>query len=175
MDALVINLFGGPGTGKSTLGALIFAKLKMLGVDVEMAHEYVKDLVWEESFKKIENQIYIFGKQHNRMFRLKNKVQVVITDSPLINSIVYYNGINPHFNDLIMFEYKKMNNLSFYLERGFEYVQSGRVQGIEDAILVDKKYKEVLDTNLVEYTSIKSPYDIDLIINMIVLKLKDNA
>ena len=57
MDTLVINLCGGPGTGKSTLSANLFAKLKMAGVDVELAPEYVKDLVWEESFKKIENQI----------------------------------------------------------------------------------------------------------------------
>lgn len=53
MKTLVVNLFGGPGTGKSTLSANIFARLKMDGVDVEMAPEYVKEVVWEESYKKI--------------------------------------------------------------------------------------------------------------------------
>lgn len=138
-----------------------------MGIDVEMAPEYVKDLVWEESFKKIENQIYIFGKQHNRMFRLKSKVKVIITDSPLINSIVYYNGDNPHFKDLIMWEFNKMNNLSFLLIRSFEYSSNGRTQSIEEAIKVDEKYKEVLEENSINYTGIKSPYDIDFIINMI--------
>ena len=33
-ETLVVNLFGGPGTGKSTMMAGIFAKLKSLGYDV---------------------------------------------------------------------------------------------------------------------------------------------
>ena len=55
---IVINLFGGPGVGKSTLCASVFARLKIMGVDCEMASEYVKDIIWEESYKKLENQIY---------------------------------------------------------------------------------------------------------------------
>ena len=47
---LVINLFGGPGVGKSTMCASIFSKLKILGFECEMATEYVKDIVFEESF-----------------------------------------------------------------------------------------------------------------------------
>ena len=173
MDTLVINLTGGPGTGKSTLSANLFAKLKMAGIDVEMATEYVKDLVWEESFKKIENQIYIFGKQHNRLYRLKNKVKVIITDSPLLNSIVYYNGNNPHFEPLVIWEFKDMNNLTFYLERSFEYVQNGRMQDIEGAKIVDDTYKNLLDKYEIDYTSIRSPYNVDSIVESIISKINE--
>lgn len=168
MDTLVINLTGGPGTGKSTLSANLFAKLKMAGVDVELAPEYVKDLVWEESFKKIGNQIYIFAKQHNRLYRLKNKVKVIITDSPLLNSIVYYNDNNPHFEPLVIWEFKAMNNLTFYLERSFEYVQNGRLQDIEGAKKIDEIYKNLLDKYQIDYTSIRSPYDVDSIVESII-------
>lgn len=168
MDTLVINLTGGPGTGKSTLSANLFAKLKMAGVDVELAPEYVKDLVWEESFKKIGNQIYIFAKQHNRLYRLKNKVKVIITDSPLLNSIVYYNDNNPHFEPLVIWEFKAMNNLTFYLERSFEYVQNGRLQDIVGAKKVDVTYKNLLDKYEIDYTSIRSPYDVDSIVESII-------
>lgn len=171
MRTLVVNLFGGPGTGKSTLCANLFSELKMSHIDVEMAPEYVKEVVWEESFKKIENQIYIFGKQHNRLYRLMNKVQVIITDSPLLNSVVYYNGENSHFSKLVIEEYNRMNNLSFYLERSFEYVQSGRMQDLDGAINLDKKYKKILDDNHIEYQSIKGTYDIKDIVNQIKNKI----
>ena len=69
MSALVVNLFGGPGCGKSTVAALLFGKLKQHGVNCEMALEYAKDKVWEESFKTLEDQIYIFGKQLHKIWR----------------------------------------------------------------------------------------------------------
>ena len=173
MNTLVINLTGGPGTGKSTLCAQLFYLLKSQDIDVEMATEYVKDLVFEESFKKIENQIYIFGKQHNRLYRLKNKVKVIITDSPLLNSIVYYKGDNPHFEPLVIWEFKAMNNLTLYLERSFEYVENGRVQTLEGAKKVDEAYKNLLDKYNINYTSLISPYDINSIVQSIIDKVNE--
>jgi len=153
---IFVNLFGGPGTGKSTLCAGIFSQLKIKGVDCEMALEYVKDLVWEESFEKIKNQVYIFGKQQNRLFRLNGKVDVVITDSPLLNSIVYYNGHNPHFSDVVMFEFKKLNSANYYINRSFEYIENGRMQTLEAAQKVDRDYKVLLDTNTIPYTQLNA-------------------
>lgn len=173
METLVINLFGGPGTGKSTLCANLFSELKMQHIDVEMAPEYVKEVVWEESFKKIENQIYIFGKQHNRLYRLMNKVEVIITDSPLLNSAVYYTGNNPNFIPLVLEEHNRMNNFSLYLERSFDYVQNGRMQTLEHAKEIDLKYKKLLDENKIDYQSIKSPYDIKGLINQIKKRLNE--
>lgn len=163
---LFVNLFGGPGTGKSTLCASIFSELKRKGVDCEMALEYVKDLVWEESFEKIKNQVYIFGKQQNRLFRLDGKVDVVITDSPLLNSIVYYKGNNPHFSDVVMFEFKKLNSLNYYLVRTFEYVDNGRMQSLEQAKQVDRDYKELIEYNKIEYAQLEAGItNLDRIVN----------
>ena len=167
----IINLFGGPGTGKSTLMAKLFAALKETGYEVEMSHEYVKDLVWEESYKKIENQIYIFGKQHNRSYRLLKKIRIIITDSPLLNSIVYYSGNNPHFKDMVMWEYKAMNNIGLYLERSFDYNANGRYQNLEQAKEVDRNYKKLLVENDIEHTTISIPYNIEEIIELINEKL----
>jgi hypothetical protein len=111
--------------------------------------------------------------QHNRLYRLKNKVKVIITDSPLLNSIVYYNGYNPNFEDLVIWEFKEMNNLTFYLEREFEYVENGRMQSLEMAKKVDDVYKKLLDEYKIEYTSLISPYDIDSIIQSIIDKVNE--
>lgn len=159
MKTIVINLLGGPGVGKTTLFASIFSALKMKGLDVEMAPEYVKDLVWEESFKKIENQIYIMGKQHNRLFRLKNKVQVIITDSPLLNSIVYYTGKNPHFKEMVLWEFNQMDSLNYLFERSFKYEQNGRYQDEKGAIEMDNKFYNLLEENKIPYKKIKPGID----------------
>lgn len=41
--ALIINLFGRPGSGKSTGAAYIFSKLKMHDIDAELVTESTKD------------------------------------------------------------------------------------------------------------------------------------
>lgn len=43
MPTLVVNLFGGPGSGKSTGAAYVFARLKMLGYNAELVTEFAKD------------------------------------------------------------------------------------------------------------------------------------
>lgn len=48
-NTLIVNLFGAPGTGKSTGAAYIFSKLKMAGVDAEYVTEFAKDKVWDNS------------------------------------------------------------------------------------------------------------------------------
>lgn len=45
--AIVINLFGAPGAGKSTLAADIFSKLKRRQVKCELITEFAKDCVYE--------------------------------------------------------------------------------------------------------------------------------
>lgn len=152
--AIVINLFAGPGVGKSTTAARIFAELKLMGVNCEMALEFAKDKVWEESFKTMDDQIYIFGKQFHKIWRLKDKVDVIITDSPLPISIVYDKENSKAFHELIMEQFNKFNNFNFLIERGTDYQEAGRVQTEEEAKEVDKVVKNVLDENKIDYTTL---------------------
>jgi len=169
---LVINLFGGPGVGKSTLCASVFAKLKIMGIDCEMATEYAKDMVWEESYKKLENQIYIFGKQHARVHRLLGKVDVVITDSPLLNSIVYDKTDNFALRKLVISEFWKLNTLNFYIGRKLNYEENGRVQTLKQAIDVDNAYLKLIKENDITYFEIE-PGDIDTIIEKTIVKINE--
>lgn len=148
--AIVVNLFAGPGVGKSTTAARIFAELKMHGVNCEMALEFAKDKVWEESFKTMDDQIYIFGKQFHKIWRLKDKVDVIICDSPLPISIVYDKENSEAFHTLIMEQFNKFDNYNILLKRSGEYQKEGRVQTEEEAKEVDKTVEKVLkDYNIV--------------------------
>ena len=86
---LIINLFGGPGTGKSTTAAALFYKLKMMGINCELVTEFAKDITWEKNKKALACQPYVFGKQCYRIERCVDQVDVIITDSPLPLSILY--------------------------------------------------------------------------------------
>jgi len=46
---LIVDFFAGPGAGKSTTAADVFAKLKWRGVNAELIGEYAKDLTWSEN------------------------------------------------------------------------------------------------------------------------------
>ena len=158
MKTLVVNLFSGPGAGKSTFQAGLYWELKWKGVNVEMAMEYAKDIVYEESTKKLDNQIYVFGKQHHRMNRINGKVDVLIADAPLILSAIYDKTNNKGFHKLILKEMSRMENLNIYIERNERhYDKRGRVQStVGEAKEVDNRVKEFLDKNGVEYVTIYS-------------------
>jgi len=166
-ETLILNLFGGPGSGKSTTAAGIFHELKLLGANCEMALEYAKDKVWEDSYPVLNNQIYVFGKQFHRIWRLVGKVDFVITDAPILNSILYYRGENPYFPRMVAFEHSRLHNFNVFLERVKPFNPAGRVQNEEQAKALDVRIRGILDFLGEKYITL--PADEDCI-NELVLK-----
>lgn len=150
---LIVNLFGGPGSRKSTTAEGISYHLKSQGVRTELVQEFAKDKVWEESYNVLENQIYVYGEQHHRIFRLLNKVDVIVTDSPMLLSIIYGAKYSDAFKQLVVEEYKKLNNINFLLRRTGEYDNSGRMHTEEQSRQIDLDIENMLRNNTVEFTS----------------------
>ena len=173
MKTLIVNFFGGPGTGKSTAAAGVFHELKLAGVNCEMALEYAKDKVWEGSGHILANQLYVFGKQYHRIWRLLEKVEIIVTDSPLLNSILYYQDENPHFSQMVAFEHKKLNNFNVLLGRVKPYNSSGRLQDEKAANALDGKIQGVLDKWREPYFGIPAARSsVDVITDMVFLRYK---
>lgn len=145
---LVVNLYGGPGTGKSTTAAGIFYDLKTSGINCEIVSEFAKDLTWEKRYHTLEDQIYIFAKQYHRIFRLLGQVEVIVTDSPILLSLVYDKKKCPHLRNLILQEYNKMWTYNVFLKRKKKYNPKGRNQTESQAKDLDVNILDVLtDTN----------------------------
>lgn len=144
MDTLVVNFFGGPGVGKSTIAAQTFSHLKWLGINCEVATEFAKDLVWEERYRTLDDQIYLFGKQYHRIFRLNGQVEVVLTDSPLLFASIYDTSQNPYFRALVFNLFDSFHNLNFLLQREKPYMTAGRLQTEGEAIEKDRQIRNML-------------------------------
>lgn len=174
MKTLHVNLWAGPGSGKSTMASHIFAKLKWNKIDCELISEYAKQIVWEESLKKLDNQIYLFAKQHNKHYILENKVQVVITDSPLPLGCIYDNNNTKYLKNLIFSEFNKFENLNFYLNRCKTYNPNGRTQTLEQAIEKDNEIKKYMFDNNIPHISIDATEEsIITIVDLIKRKLNN--
>lgn len=161
----VINLIGGPGAGKSTIAAGLFYMLKVKGYSCEMALEFAKDKVWEESVKTLDDQIYIFGKQYHKIWRLNNKVDYIITDSPLLMSL-YYNQIESnYFNNFIIEQFNRFNNVTFFIQRNENtYEQIGRLQTLKEAKDIDIKLRMLLESNNIDYYKVQQTEAVNLIL-----------
>lgn len=159
----VINLFAGPGSGKSTVCAGLFSKLKLSGINCEMALEYAKDKVWEKSFRTLDNQIYVFGKQLHRIWRLKDQVDLIITDSPLLFSLIYDKTYNSKFKDLVIDQFNCFDNINYFINRGEDYNPKGRMQTLKEAEEIDLMIKGMLLDLNISYISINKEEAIDSI------------
>lgn len=145
MSCIVINCFGGPGQGKSTIAADLFACLKKMGLNVELVREYVKDKVWENSMDILQDQVYILGKQSHKQYILKDKVDVIITDSPILQQLYYAEHLSDTFKALVREIFNQYDNINLLIERGkFNYNPSGRTQTEEEAAEVHKGIKRLL-------------------------------
>jgi len=163
----IINLFAGPGAGKSTTAAGVFYELKQRGEKAELVGEFAKDLTWEKRTSALEIQPYVFGKQLHRIERLlKAGVDFIVVDSPLLLSIVYnqMHGWYPEsFNQSVLDIAKKFEpiTMNFFLDRNNrEYREWGRNQTEQEAIQIDRQILTLLQECGVEYSHTSSVEEI---------------
>lgn len=129
--AKIINLLGGPGTGKTTTALGLTYRMKLAGLKVKYAQEYAEDMVYEERTNILDDQLYILAKQNRRLLRLVAHTDYIITDSPLFLSIVYSkNGGSENFQRLVRETFNQYTNITFYHPRdlSFDFQQQGRTQ-----------------------------------------------
>lgn len=162
-NCLVVNLFGVPSAGKSTGAAYIFSKLKLSGVNTELITEFAKDMVWEDNIEvfKPDNQCYIFGEQFYRMSRCRDKVSVIVTDSPLPLSIMYNQSevLGETFNQTVMNCFNSFHNLSYLILRDKPYNPIGRRHTEEESNALKADILDFLDDREIQYEPVKGNVD----------------
>lgn len=182
-DTLIVNLYGGPGTGKSSGAAYIFSKLKMTGVDAEYVTEFAKDKVWEGSQEAFKCQFYITGKQAFRVSRCFGKVDVIVTDSPIRLGKIYADLIGRKQLGLACLEEADQyrgDTMEFFLERVKPYNPNGRNQTEDESKKIDKSIMAMLEEQHVPFTVVRGDqagYDqvFDLVMQELAFRNKLNV
>ena len=151
---VIVNLFGGPGVGKSTAAFYLMAKLKMNGVDCEYTPEFAKDKVWEGNLDVFNCQFFVTGRQAWQIRRLFNKVEVIITDSPIALGAPYADSPELAVCCLKEFEKYKDVNYNIVLTRSTNFVENGRRHSQKESAELDSKVLDLLEKNNIEYTII---------------------
>lgn len=86
---LLINLYGGPGAGKTTTALRLTGALKAAGYEAEYVPEYARDLSLEERLT-VTPQFNILMEQAKRIMRtIGTGIDIVVTDSPILLQSLY--------------------------------------------------------------------------------------
>lgn len=146
---IIINLVGAPGAGKSTGAAYLFYILKSRGINAELLTEYAKDKTWERNKTALSNQLYVLGKQYYKITRCADQVDVIITDSPILLSLLYGKD-TPYSEELTALVHKLWeldNNLLYYIQRVKAYNPAGRNQTATESDALGEDLKDILHKN----------------------------
>lgn len=158
MRTLVVNIYGGPGAGKSTEAAAAYSELKRRGRSVELVREYVKAWAWRGEQIRHWDELYIFAKQLREESTLYGKVDLIVTDRPLGMSVVYERAYAPAGTAAmaVLFDHitakqqrEGVHTLDLLMRREKEYSAAGRFESEQEALRIDALTREVFP-NLVE-------------------------
>lgn len=149
-DTKVINLYGGPGCGKSTGAAHIFSELKLCGISCELVTEFAKDCVWDNSVDLLSNQLLVAAQQWHRIDRLLGKVDYIITDSPILIGLAYIDPSKCYYNsltELILDLHLSVETMDILVKRVKKYSPIGRTQTELEAKEKDRIIKKIFEEN----------------------------
>ena len=138
-----IGLWGGPGTAKSTLAAWLFSELKIKQIAVEHVQETIKDWTWINRKPESLDQVFLFAAQlHKEDTILRKSPAVVVSESPLRLGLCYARKMKmpglEHLERLADMVEGMYPSINFFIEREGGYDSTGRFEGLEEALAMDK-------------------------------------
>lgn len=145
-----INLFAGPGAGKSTTASLLFSQLKRRGYNAELVTEYVKTWAYQEIIPTSYDQLHIFSEQLRReVIPLQHGCDLIVTDSPLHLSYYYGRRYDLKYDDYILDMIKEFDEefppINIMIERNpDEFNQNGRFQDLKQSIIIDAELEKMI-------------------------------
>lgn len=152
----VINVFGAPGTGKSTFASGLFSFMKKKGYSVEYVDEFAKRAVYQDDQKALSCQPYILGQQTYKLHILEGEVDYAINDSPLMLSSIY-NQTYPESFDYACIDIQEMFdniNLLLTLDQSKTFDPKGRIHSQSQSVTIHDDIELMLNDYCIKYNTI---------------------
>jgi deoxyadenosine/deoxycytidine kinase len=158
----LINLFGGPGIGKSSIASGLTYELKKKHITCDNPYEFPKLLAWDENHSAIKDQLYVLANQHRGIVKSFGKVDYIILDSPILLSLVYrslYKGTEypatlygESFDRMVLDVHNQYNSLNIVLKRTEGgYNEKERYQSLDESKKLDEEIENTLIKNNISY------------------------
>ena len=165
----VVNLFGAPGMGKSSIASGLYYQLKKMHESVELCREYAKYLVISSRHWQLrEEQLYLFAKQHHELFILRGNYRMAITDSPLPLTAFYAapDATPESFYQCVADYNATFDNLNFVVTRdlkanGSVFEEAGRVHDRTSAIVAEQRQRTFLSQWGIETIDVNLDMEVD--------------
>lgn len=149
----VLNLFGGPGCGKSTAAAAVFAYFKNRGMRCELTGEVAKTVIYEGRAHLLSsggNQLLILALQYERLKELERAgCEYAISDSPIVMQLAYASSFS-YFPELVAIIEKltlEFTNINVFIRRTKPYDPFARTQKtVEEAREKDAAIRQLTRT-----------------------------
>ena len=161
----LINLFGGPGIGKSGIAAGLTYELKKKHISCNNPYEFPKKLAWDKNFAAIQDQLYVVGNQHRGIAECYGKVDYIIIDSPILFSTIYHNyydkgypaeNYGKTFHKMVVDLHNTYDNTNILLKRSnTEVNEAERFQDIKQSIEIDNLCKAKLEEHNLPFIEIE--------------------
>lgn len=169
-NTVVVNLFAGPGTGKSSLASRLYSDLNISRPfgEVALVQEFAKILVYLNRTEDLKSQPLVTKGQISMLEPFIGNVDIVITDSPIHLGLIYntQKADEPEVRALIEGCAAKYKSVNFFIDRieGIGYQSEGRLQTHEEAEEKDREILEMLEREDIPHIRIKNEYDIAAVI-----------
>lgn len=161
----IINLFGGPGIGKSSIAAGLTYKLKKQHITCDNPYEFPKLLAWDENHSAIRDQLFVLANQHRGIVKSYGKVDYIILDSPILLSLTYKSFYKSSeypatlytdsFDKMVLDIYNQYDNINIVLKRSEgNHNNNERYQNLEESIELDTVIENSLINNNLPYHTV---------------------
>ena len=152
--SVVVNFYAGPSAGKSIASSDLCSELKKRGLYAEMVTEVAKEKVLKgEKFNKFD-QFHLFGMQSKRETDLYDKVDIIVTDSPVPLNAAYgwvmdkYSYPNTFHamatSHLQAQDDSQIQRVDIWLNRMGHFQKEGRIHDEREAINMDVQIRHFL-------------------------------